>query len=157
MSFPSKIISFYVIFITVAATPILRKEDFPFYDYIHSCIPIYLREKLNGNASVQYWTKIAWWASFVAGDGGLIDNIIVATDASKSCKAYYWVPGTSCRDDIFALVKMSITNGVKGIVGVCVYCASDVDEARSPFKRRVLTGGLMIILILFIQVLKAAL
>lgn len=58
MLFPFKIFLFYVTLITVAATPILNKRAFPFYDMIHTIAPIYLRAQFNGNANLQYWKKL---------------------------------------------------------------------------------------------------
>lgn len=83
MLFPSKIILFYVTLITVAATPVLNKKIFPFYDLMHSVAPIYPREQFKGNPNLQYWTKVAWWAAFVAGDDGMIDNVKQGVDACR--------------------------------------------------------------------------
>lgn len=47
MIFPFNIILFYVTLITVAATPVLNKRAFPFYDLIHTIAPIYLRAQFN--------------------------------------------------------------------------------------------------------------
>ena len=137
MLFLFKIILFYLTLITVAATPILNKKIFPFYDFLHTVAPIYLRAQFNGNPNVQYWTKIAWWASFVAGDGGLVDNVNVGIDACQSCIANHQSPNFNCRNDIVSLVKMSITNVTKGVVGwMSGYGANGVDGNGSPVKRQ---------------------
>lgn len=111
----SKVLLILIGILCASELPILGEAAFPFYDIIHSVAPIWLRATFNGN--FYYWTKMVWWGSFVIGDGGLVDNVDQGITACQSCSASHVSPNSNCREDIKELIKMSISNIIKGIVG----------------------------------------
>lgn len=67
----------------------------------------------------------------------MVDNVRVGVHACQSCIANHQSPNTNCEDDIVSLVKMSITNVTKGVVGwMNGYGANGVDGNGSPVKRQ---------------------
>lgn len=101
--------------LSVSGSPILEKLAFPYYDIIHSVAPIWLRATFNGD--FHYWTKMVWWGSFVVGVGGVFDNADQGITAWQSCITNQLSPNSNCREHIKDLVKMSISNIIKGTVG----------------------------------------
>lgn len=133
----SKVLLILIGILCASELPILGEAAFPFYDIIHSVAPIWLRATFNGN--FYYWTKMVWWGSFVIGDGGLVDNVDQGITACQSCIASHVSPNSNCREDIKDLVKMSISNIIKGIVGWQTgYDPNGVVGNGSPIKRELI-------------------
>lgn len=96
-----------------------------------------------------FWTKVAWWAFLAAGNGGMVDNIKQSVDTCSSCVTDEQSPTTDCQNGLVDLLKMSITNITKGVVGwMCGYSGN----WWSPVN--LATVGVMTILILLILMLK---
>lgn len=67
----------------------------------------------------------------------MVDNVNVGIDACQSRVANHQSPNTNCRNDIVALVKMSISNVTKGVKGwMTGYSTNGVNGNGSPVKRQ---------------------